>query len=64
MSQILNIGPKGARRRRIIGYVVLALTVTCAALMWIYHAPLWSRFLVFFPAWFAGLEIFQAREKT
>ncbi|HYY58317.1 MAG TPA: hypothetical protein VE842_13370 [Pyrinomonadaceae bacterium] len=64
MSQVLNIGPKGQRRRKIVGYIVLALTIAGAGLMLFYHAPLWSRFLIFFPAWFAGMEIFQAREKT
>jgi len=64
MSQVLNIGPKGQQRRKMVGYILLALTIMGAGLMLIYQAPLWARFLIFFPAWFAGLEIFQAREKT
>jgi hypothetical protein len=64
MSQVLNIGPKGQHRRKVVGYILLALTIMGAVLMFVYHAPLWARLLLFFPAWFAGLEIFQAREKT
>ena len=47
-----------------VGYILLALTIMGALLMLIYHAPLWARLLIFLPAWFACLEIFQAREKT
>jgi uncharacterized protein (DUF983 family) len=64
MSQVLNIGPKGQARRRVVGIITLALTVAVAALMVYFHAPLWARLLIFLPAWFAGLELFQAREKT
>lgn len=64
MSQVLNIGLKGQRRRKMIGIIVLAVSVAIAGLMVFFHAPLWSRALIFLPALFAGMELFQAREKT
>lgn len=64
MEQVSNIGPAGQRRRKLVGYALLALTIAAAGLLVAHHAPAWQRLLVFFPAWFAGLELFQAREKT
>ena len=58
-----NIGPREVRKRRLMGIVALTAGVGLAFLSVIFQAPRWSRLLVFFPIWLAGLGLFQAREK-
>lgn len=60
----LNIGPREVRKRRLMGYVALAAGVGLAFLSVVLNTPRWSRVIVFFPVWVAGLGLFQAREKT
>lgn len=59
-----NIGPREQTKRRLLGIVALACGVGLAFLMVVLEAPRWSRALVFFPVWLAGLGMFQARERT
>ena len=59
-----NIGPREQTKRRLMGIVALVCGVGMAFLMVVLEAPRWSRALVFFPVWLAGLGMFQARERT
>lgn len=59
-----NIGPRGLRKRRVLGIVSLTVAVGVAFLLVALDAPRWSRLVVFFPLWMAGLGLLQAREKT
>lgn len=59
-----NIGPRERAKRRVMGIVALVCGVGMAFLMVVLEAPRWSRALVFFPVWLAGLGMFQARERT
>jgi len=59
-----NIGPRERAKRRVMGIVALVCGVGLAFLMVVLEAPRWSRALVFFPVWLAGLGMFQARERT
>lgn len=63
-SAATNIGPREQTKRRLLGIVALVCGVGVAFLMVVLGAPRWSRVLVFFPLWMAGLGMFQAREKT
>lgn len=63
-SEAINIGPREQRKRRLLGIVALTVGVAAAFLLVVYAAPRWSRLLVFFPLWIAGLGLMQAREKT
>lgn len=62
--EAINIGERERRKRRVMGFVALASGVGLAFLMVVYDAPRWSRLVIFFPVWLAGLGLFQAREKT
>lgn len=59
-----NIGPRGLRKRRVLGIVSLTVGVGVAFLLVVFEAPRWWRLAVFFPLWMAGLGLLQAREKT
>jgi uncharacterized membrane protein len=59
-----NIGPRGRRKRRVLGIVSLTVAVGVAFLLVAFDAPRWSRLVIFFPLWMAGLGLLQAREKT
>ena len=60
----INIGPREERKRRLMGIVSLTVSVGLAFLLVIFGASRWSRLVIFFPLWIAGLGLFQAREKT
>jgi hypothetical protein len=60
----VNIGPREQRKRRLLGLVALTVGVAAAFVLVVYDAPRWSRAVVFFPIWIAGLGLLQAREKT
>lgn len=60
----INLGPREIRKRRLMGYVGLMAGVGLAFASIVLGAPRWSRVIVFFPVWLAGLGLFQAREKT
>ncbi len=62
--EIANIGPRERRKRRVLGIVSLVVAVGVAFLLVAFGAPRWSRLVVFFPLWMAGLGLLQAREKT
>lgn len=62
--EVANIGPRERRKRRLLGIVSLTIAVGVAFLLVVYGAPRWTRLLVFFPLWMAGLGLLQAREKT
>ncbi|HEX8351415.1 MAG TPA: hypothetical protein VF611_00720 [Pyrinomonadaceae bacterium] len=59
-----NIGPRERRKRRLLGIVSLTVGVGVAFVLVAFDAPRWSRLVVFFPLWMAGLGLLQAREKT
>ena len=63
-TEAINIGPSERRKRRLLGVVALTVGVGAAFVLVIFEAPRWSRALVFFPVWMAGLGLLQAREKT
>ncbi len=63
-SHIANIGERGARRRRRTGIVLSAVAVATLIILFVVHAPHWTRLLVGVPAGLAAVEILQAREKT
>ena len=59
-----NIGPLEQRKRRLMGIVALVVGVGIGFLLIVYDAPRWSRLIIFFPIWIAGLGFLQSREKT
>lgn len=63
-TRVGNLGPKGRRQRRVLGFVFLV--VGLAGLGWIAftHPPLGPRFLIAIPFFVAGLGLFQARAST
>jgi len=63
-SEAINIGPRERRKRRVMGMVALTVGVSLAFLLLIMQAPRWSRAVIFFPIWIAGLGLIQSREKT
>jgi hypothetical protein len=63
-SAATNIGPLEQRKRRVLGIVALTVGVGVAFVLVIYGAPRWSRLVIFFPIWIAGLGLLQAREQT
>ena len=63
-TEAANIGPRERRKRRLLGIVSLTVAVGVAFLLVSFGAPRWSRLVVFFPLWMAGLGLLQAREKT
>ena len=62
--EAINIGPRERRKRRILGVVALTVGVGIAFVLVIMQAPRWSRAVIFFPIWIAGLGLMQAREKV
>ncbi|MER3429316.1 MAG: hypothetical protein C4334_14730 [Pyrinomonas sp.] len=63
-GEVCNIGTKERRKRRLLGFAALAIGVAMAFLMIVFQTPRWSRIVIFFPLWIAGLGLLQAREKT
>ncbi|HVF50954.1 MAG TPA: hypothetical protein VNA19_12750 [Pyrinomonadaceae bacterium] len=63
-AEAFNIGPREQRKRRLLGIVALTVGVAAAFVLVIYQAPRWSRLVIFFPVWLAGLGLLQARERT
>ena len=63
-QEAANIGPRERRKRRLLGIVSLTVAVGVAFMLVSFGAPRWSRLVVFFPLWMAGLGLLQAREKT
>jgi hypothetical protein len=63
-EETANIGPAERRKRRLLGIVALTVGVGVAFVLVVYGAPRWSRLIVFFPLWIAGLGLLQAKEKT
>jgi hypothetical protein len=64
LSEAFNIGPRERRKRRLLGIVALTVGVGLAFVLIVMDAPRWSRAIIFFPLWMAGLGLMQAREKT
>ena len=59
-----NLGVRERRKRRLLGVVSLTIAVGVAFMLVVFGAPWWSRAVIFFPLWMAGLGLMQAREKT
>lgn len=64
MDEVINIGPRERRKRRLMGVVALTVGVGLAFVLVIFQAPRWSRLIIFFPIWIAGLGLIQSREQT
>jgi hypothetical protein len=64
LSEAINIGPRERGKRRLLGLVALTIGVGVAFVLLVTDAPRWSRAVIFFPVWIAGLGLLQAREKT
>ena len=64
MTEAINIGPGERRKRRILGVVALTVGVSLAFVLVIFQAPRWSRAIIFFPIWIAGLGLLQSRERV
>jgi hypothetical protein len=64
MTEAINIGPRERRKRRLMGVVALTVGVGLAFMLLVMQAPRWSRAIIFFPIWIAGLGLIQSREKT
>ena len=64
VAEVFNIGPREQRKRRLLGIVALTVGVGVAFLLVTTEAPRWTRAVVFFPIWLAGLGLLQSREKT
>jgi hypothetical protein len=47
-----------------MGVVALTVGVSLAFILVIMQAPRWSRAIIFFPVWIAGLGLIQSRERT
>jgi hypothetical protein len=62
-SEAINIGTRERRKRRLLGVVALTVGVGLAFVLVIFQAPRWSRAVVFFPIWIAGLGLIQSREQ-
>lgn len=64
MEGLANIGPKGVKQRRLVGWIALAIVV--ASLLWAWGGPLpvvgvlWRSVLVFL----AALSLLQAQQST
>lgn len=63
-TAVFNLGSREVRKRRLMGIISLIAGVGLAFLSVVMGAPRWSRLIIFFPIWMAGLGLFQAREKT
>jgi hypothetical protein len=63
-TEVSNIGPRERRKRRLLGIVSLTVAVGVAFVLVSFGAPRWSRLVLFFPLWMAGLGLLQARDKT
>jgi hypothetical protein len=64
MTEAINIGPRERRKRRLLGVVALTIGVGLAFVLVIFQAPRWSRAVIFFPIWIAGLGLLQSRERV
>lgn len=60
---VINIGPLEQRKRRLLGIVSLTVGVGIAFVLVVSEAPRWTRLIIFFPVWIAGLGLIQARDK-
>jgi hypothetical protein len=47
-----------------MGMVALTVGVSLAFILVIMQSPRWSRAIIFFPIWIAGLGLLQSRERT
>ena len=63
-TEACNLGPRERRKRRLLGIVSLTVAVGVAFVLVAFGAPRWSRLVVFFPLWMAGLGLLQARAQT
>ena len=61
---IANIGPRGRRRRRFLGWVALGVGLVLAGLLFTRDAPRMWRLALVLPLWAAALGLLQARERT
>ena len=63
-SEAINIGPRERSKRRIMGVVALTVGVGLTFVLVIFQSPRWSRAIIFFPIWMAGLGLLQSRERV
>lgn len=61
---VANIGPRGRRRRRLIGVAGLAGGIAIVAVLVAQDAPHWWRLAAFGPFWLGAVGFLQAKEST
>jgi hypothetical protein len=59
-----NIGPRGQRRRLLVGYATLAVGIVLAYFLLRFNVEPLLRLVLFVPFFFAYLCLFQANDKT
>lgn len=60
----MNIGPKEARKRQVMGVAMLSVGIVAAFVLIRGDLSRWWRIALFLPFWMATLGYFQAKEKT
>ncbi|MEI6648118.1 MAG: hypothetical protein WCO08_00615 [Actinomycetes bacterium] len=60
---VCNIGPQEIRRRRLVGYFGLLITIATAFLLQQHHSSRITRFSIFFPAMVFSFGWIQAKKK-
>ena len=63
-EEVVNIGPRERRKRRMMAIVGLTVGVSVAFVLLVTGAPRLLRLVVFLPIWIGSLGLLQAREKT
>ncbi|MGE3537422.1 MAG: hypothetical protein AB7N91_08285 [Candidatus Tectimicrobiota bacterium] len=62
--RIGNIGPGEQRKRALLGYGLLALSLALTGLFYSFARPAWWSLALFLPLWGSMLGLLQARYKT
>ncbi len=63
-EHVANIGERGARRRRLGGFVWAVVTLVAVIALAVAHAPRWTTLLLAIPIAASAVGFLQAREKT
>jgi len=64
MPLVPNIGPRGIRRRQVIGLAWMGVAIAAGAALLAAGVSPWWRLTVALPLLMAGVGVFQAKEKT
>lgn len=63
-AELVNIGPKEARKRLLMGVAMLAISVVLAIIFTYAGVSRGWYSVLFLPFWMGTLALFQARKKT